>query len=150
MTAALPLTKLAQTRCLFSVWGRRLDGWPDGGRGRTVAEQTLHNLLECAYPGCLGEDCGHGGHSLAVGFLTLGPPRRPLRSLWLHGIHGSYQDGGGCSRQTALGVEVLRRIGEDLFQAAFGYGDARESGDALDGFWKGPCTAAKTECFWSS
>lgn len=32
------------------------------------------------------------------------------------------------------GIKVLCRIGEDSFQAAFGYGDAGELGDAINGF----------------
>ena len=63
-----------------------------------------------------------------------------MRARWLdHGntlaIDGCHQDGAGGGLRRTLpikSIEVLRRVGQDLFQAAFGDGHAREVGYGLD------------------
>jgi len=44
-------------------------------------------------------------------------------------------------------IEVLRHIEENFFQAAFGYGDAGELGDAINGFLERPLHSGQNRVF---
>ena len=136
MTAVLPLSRLAHTR-LFS--GRGGAG-ASSGRRAGDAEQAFHDLLWGTHPRRTGEDGRDRGHALLVGLLPFRQPRCWLRAGRLdHGnalaIDGGHQDGAGGGLRRTLpvkSVKVLRRIRQDLLQAAFGDGNAGQVGYGLD------------------
>ena len=134
---------LEQTRphsLVLRTWGRRrFTGCRAGG-----GEKAFDDLLRGPHPRRAGENGSDRGHSFLVGLLPFGQPRFGLCAARLdHGnalaVDGRHQDragGGGHRALLVEGVKVPSRIRQDLFQAAFGDGNAGQLGDGLNRFQK--------------
>ncbi len=107
------------------------------------AEQAFHNLLGGPNPRLAGEHCCHGGHLLPIGFLPLGSPDGAFVAGWLDDgnaltVNGDDEDRSGRRGRVggALGVEgieILRSVLEDLFEAAHGDGQPTGVQNPIDG-----------------
>jgi len=92
------------------------------------AEQAFHDLLGGPNPRLAGEHCCHCGHLLPSGLLPLGSPNGAFVAGWLDdgnalAVDGDDEDRSGRRGRVggALGVEgieILRSVLEDLFEAA--------------------------------
>ena len=122
--------RLEAVVCHFS--GRGGAG-ASSGVGREMRNRLSTTCCGVRTQGARDEDRGDSRHALLVGLLAFVVSRARtcwLRTGWLdHGnalaIDGCHQDGasGGLRRTLPVkSVEVLRHVGQDLLQAAFGDG----------------------------
>ena len=107
------------------------------------AEQAFHDLLGGPNPRLAGEHCCHCGHLLPIGLLPLGSPNGAFVAGWLDdgnalAVNGDDEDRSGRRGRVggALGVEgieILRSVLEDLFEAAHGDGQPAGVQNPIDG-----------------
>ena len=125
----------------FVLWTRRRRclWWLSGG-----GEEAVDDLLRGADPRRAGEDGSNRGHSFLIGLLAFSQACFGLCAFWFdHGdaltVDGRYQDGsggGGYRGQAVESIKVFSRIRQDLFEAAFGDGNAGQLANRLDRFQK--------------
>ena len=107
------------------------------------AEQAFHDLLGGPHPRPAGEHGCHCGQLLPIGLLPLGSPSGALVAGWLDdgnalAVNGDDEDRSGRRGRVggALGVEgieILRSVLEDLFEAAHGDGQPAGVQNPIDG-----------------
>jgi hypothetical protein len=145
------LSKLAHTLLL-----RVRTSLPVSGSLALDPEQAFHDLFWGTHPRGTVEHCGHGGHSLAVGFLALVESHGCALVGWSIGIPLPSTAATKWSRLPVpgalliKGVKILSRIPQNLLQAALGDRNSGKVGDRLDGFGEGILRAALTKRSCSS
>jgi len=107
------------------------------------AEQAFHDLLGGPNPRLAGEHGRHGGHLLPIGLLALGSPNAAFVAGWLDdgnalAVHGHDEDRSGRRGRVGgplgvEGIEILRSVPEDLFEAAHGDGQPAGVQNPIDG-----------------